>query len=120
MTLEHLIASATRPGIYVDASYCAKGDLSIISIVRHFEGGVSVEIRFIKCLSSGDAEMEAIKFAAAHWPGQPIYSDCEGAVNICKGRGLNVHKIKRRFNKAADHFCYIGKRLLIKDDLSRH
>lgn len=113
MTIGQLIKSASRgDGVYVDGSYSERAEEHIISAVRHYKGGLTVEMRYVKCHSSDDAENKAVDLAHSLWPDDPIFSDCQVSVITYQRRGYNIHKIKRRDNQSADHICFIGKAIL--------
>jgi hypothetical protein len=84
-------------GIFVDAGW--KEGVAKAAIVKVLKNGdMEIFTYQFHCSSSHLGEMEAINKAKTKWPGETIYSDCQGAAHATSG----VQWIPRRRNQLAD------------------
>lgn len=84
-------------GIFVDAGW--KKGVAKAAIVKVLgNGDMEIFTYQFNCGSAHAGELEAINKAKAKWPGETIYSDCQGAAHTTTG----VQWIPRRQNKLAD------------------
>jgi hypothetical protein len=98
----HLIVRKVegKTGIFCDAGF--SGGRARVAIVRASKGDYDITVRMIDVENSSQAEDWVIKKAFEMYPGdEPVFSDCESAVNANRPR---AQWVSRKANKEADKF----------------